>query len=88
MAELITLPSLALSPMAFSAMASVLHRASRAWFRAAVPCSRDARDCSSSAWTSEEQARTKSHRGLERKKKNKKTTLKFNTYSGAAPTSA
>jgi hypothetical protein len=36
MAELITLPSLAMSPMAFSLMASDLHWASRAWLRAAT----------------------------------------------------
>jgi hypothetical protein len=69
MAKLIALPSLAMSPMAFSTMASNLHRALRAWFREDASCSRDARDCSSSAWTSEEQARTRSHGGLEGKKK-------------------
>jgi hypothetical protein len=42
MAELIALPSLAMSPMAFSLMASDLRRAPRAWLRAAVSCSRDA----------------------------------------------
>jgi hypothetical protein len=77
-----------MSPMAFSAMASDLHRASRAWFRAAESCSRDVRDCSSSAWTSKEQARTRSHGGLEGKKKDRKMTLEFNAYSVATPTSA
>jgi predicted LPLAT superfamily acyltransferase len=48
MAELITLPSLAISPMAFSLMASNLRRASRAWLRAVASYSRNARDCSSS----------------------------------------
>jgi hypothetical protein len=88
MAELIALPSLAMSLMAFSAMASDLRRASRAWFRADASCSRDDRDCSSSVWTSEEQAKTRSHRGLERKKKNREITPKFEMYSGAARTSA
>jgi hypothetical protein len=89
MAELIALPSLAMSPMAFSAMASDLRRASLAWFRVDASCSRDARDCSSSAWTSEEQARTRSHGGLDgKKKKNRKTTPKFKTYFGATPTRA
>jgi hypothetical protein len=88
MAELIALPSLAMSPMAFSAMASNLCRASRAWFREAVSCSRDAQDCSCSVWTFEEQAKTRSHRGLKKKKKNREATPKFDTYSGAAPTSA
>jgi hypothetical protein len=88
MAELIALPSLAMSPMAFSAMASDLRRASRAWFRAVVSCSQDARDYSNSVWTSEEQVKTRSHGGLERKKKNRETTPKLDTYSGAASTSA
>jgi hypothetical protein len=88
MAELIALPSLATFPMAFSVMASDLRRASRTWLRAAVSYSRDARDYSSSAWISEEQAKTWSHGGLEKKKKNRKTKPKFNTYSGAAPTCA
>jgi hypothetical protein len=44
------------SELAMSPMASDLRRASRAWLRAATSCSRDARDCSSSSWTSEEQA--------------------------------
>jgi hypothetical protein len=79
---------LAMSSMAFSVMASDLRRASWAWFKAATSYSRDARDYSSSAWTSEEQARTRSHGGLVRKKKNRKATPKFNTYSGPAPTSA
>jgi hypothetical protein len=48
MAELIALPSLAISLIAFSLMASDLHRASRAWLRAAASCSRDTRDYSSS----------------------------------------
>jgi hypothetical protein len=68
MAELITLPSLAMSPMAFSLMASDLCQASRAWLRAAVSCSRDTRDRSSSAWTSEEQVGMRSQ---ERQKKKK-----------------
>jgi hypothetical protein len=88
MAELITQPSLAMSSTAFSVMASDLHRASRAWFRADASCSRDAQDCSSSAWTSKEQAETRSHGELEGKKKDNKITPKFDTYSGAAPTSA
>jgi hypothetical protein len=46
MAELITLPSLAISPIAFSLMASDLRPTSRAWLKAATSCSRDARDCS------------------------------------------
>jgi hypothetical protein len=48
MAELIALLSLEISPMAFSLMASNLHRASRAWFRVAASYSWEARDCSSS----------------------------------------
>jgi hypothetical protein len=39
MAELIALLSLAISPMAFSLMASNLHRASRAWLWVAASCS-------------------------------------------------
>jgi hypothetical protein len=37
-AKLNDLPNLATSPIAFSAMASDLRRASRAWFRAAASC--------------------------------------------------
>jgi hypothetical protein len=66
MDELIALSSLSMSPVAFSLMASDLRRASWAWLRAAASCSRDIRDCSSSAWTSEEQAGTRSQ---ERQKK-------------------
>jgi hypothetical protein len=77
-----------MSPMAFSAMASDLRRASQAWLRAAASCSRVVRDCSSSVWTSEEQARARSHGGLEEKKTNKKTTSKFDAYSEAALTIA
>jgi hypothetical protein len=47
-AELNNLPSLVMSPIAFSAMASDLRWASRAWLRAAASCSRDERTCSSS----------------------------------------
>jgi hypothetical protein len=39
MAELIALPSLVMSPMAFSLMASDFRRASQAWLRAAASCS-------------------------------------------------
>jgi hypothetical protein len=86
MAGLITLPSLAMSLMAFSLMASDLRLASRAWLRAVASCSRDARDRSSSAWTFEEQAGTRSQ---ERQKKKKgRTTPKFTTHSGAALMSA
>jgi hypothetical protein len=46
MAELIALSTLAMSPMAFSLMASDLRRASWAWLRAAASCSWDARDYS------------------------------------------
>jgi hypothetical protein len=74
MAELITLPSLAMSPMAFSLMASDLHLASQAWLRAVASCSRDARNCSSSAWTYEGQARTRSHRGHPSDGENLKTS--------------
>jgi hypothetical protein len=84
MAELIALPSLAMSPVAFSLMASDLRRASQAWFRAAASYSQDARDYSSSAWTSERQTKTRSYGGLEKKKKGPR----FDTHSGAAPTSA
>jgi hypothetical protein len=77
-------PSLAMSPMDFSLMASDLRGASQAWLRAAVSCSRDARDYSSSAWTSERQARTIIHGGLG---KRRKTGPRFNTHSEAAPTS-
>jgi hypothetical protein len=73
-----------MSLMAFLLMASDLRRASRAWLRAAASCFRDARDCSSSAWTSERQARMRSHGGLEKKKK-RRTGPRFNTHSGAAP---
>jgi hypothetical protein len=53
MAALIALPSLAMSLMTFSLMASDLRRVSRAWLRATASYSRDARDYSSSVWTSE-----------------------------------
>jgi hypothetical protein len=53
MAELIALPSLAMSPMAFWLMASDLRWASRAWLRTATSCSRDACNCSSSVLVSE-----------------------------------
>jgi hypothetical protein len=49
-AELNVLPSLATSPIAFSLIASNLRKVSRSWLRAAS-CSRDARACSSLAWT-------------------------------------
>jgi hypothetical protein len=65
--------------------ASDLCWASWAWLRAAASYSRDARDCSSSAWTSERQARTRSHGGPEKKRK---TGPRFNTHSGAASTNA
>jgi hypothetical protein len=48
MAELITLPSLALSLMAFSLMTSAFRRESWAWLRSTASCSREARDCSNS----------------------------------------
>jgi hypothetical protein len=48
-AERIARPSLAMSPMALSAMVFDLHRALRASFRADASCSWDAQDCSNLA---------------------------------------
>jgi hypothetical protein len=67
--------------MAFSLMASDLRRASRAWLRAAASRSRDARDCSSSAWSFEGQTKTRSHRVLEKQKG--RTRLRLSMHSGA-----
>jgi hypothetical protein len=67
-------------------VASDLRQASRAWLRATASWSQDAGDCSSSAWTSEGQARMRSHDELEKEKR--KTGPRFNTHSEAGPMSA
>jgi hypothetical protein len=84
MAELIALPSLAMSPMAFWLMASDLRWASRAWLRTAASCSQDACNCSSLVLVSEKRTGTRSYGGFAEKGK---TESKPYTHSEAASTS-
>jgi hypothetical protein len=66
-ADLIPLPSLTMSLMAFWLMASDLRWVSQAWLRAVASCSRDMCDCSSSVLTPEKQTKRQAMAGLRKR---------------------